>query len=82
MPADAVLGCTDYINNERIDIMNKPEKLDKVIAGLKHCSLDEEGYPECKGCPYGPCNIRCGGDLHEDALEVFRELGYLSEEQL
>ena len=60
--------------------MSKPEKIEKVLIGLDHCSLDEEGYPRCKGCPYGPCEIRCIGDLIEETIEVFKELGYYLEE--
>ena len=50
----------------------KNDKLEKVIKGLEHCCLDDEGYPSCKGCPYGPCNVRCGGDLHADALALLK----------
>lgn len=45
---------------------------EKVIKGLEHCCIDDEGYPSCKGCPYGPCNVRCGGDLHADALALLK----------
>lgn len=46
--------------------------VEKVIKGLEHCCLDDDGYPSCDGCPYRPCNVRCGGDLHADALALLK----------
>ena len=52
--------------------MTDREKREKVIEGLQHCCLDDEGYPNCKGCPYGPASVSCGGDLVADALALLK----------
>ena len=45
---------------------------EKAIKGLEHCCLDDEGYPSCDGCPYGPPNVRCGGNLVADAFALLK----------
>lgn len=44
----------------------------KVIRGLEHHLLDDDGYPNCNGCPYAPCSVRCHGDLVADALALLK----------
>lgn len=46
---------------------------EKVIRGLEHHLLDDDGYPNCNGCPYAPCSVRCHGDLVADALALLKE---------
>lgn len=45
---------------------------EKVIKGLEHCYIDDESYPSCNECPYGPPNARCGGDMVADVLALLK----------
>ena len=46
------------------------EKLDKVIAGLRCCSI-----PDCRECPYN--GLECVRRLPEDALKMIEDLKIL-----
>ena len=50
------------------------EKLDKVIAGLRHCGND--AYPgECQKCPYEfEKDLSCLDALCNEAVEVLEKL--------
>lgn len=47
------------------------DKRDKVIAGLKCCSVkDHNDILKCIECPYKNPEGYCTSELHKDALEI------------